>query len=127
MNIPCEVIMDLLPLYHDNICNKASKIFVERHLEECAMCRERLEKMRDTTIDRQLQLECSDVVGRHAKMVKRRTLFWGISIPAFVFTLMPFFVFIGSGEWEGYFLLPMITVAMIWFVSGVVLKLKGKI
>ena len=127
MNIPCEVIADLLPLYHDGVCKETSKIIVEKHLEECAICRGRLEKMRDTTIDRKLQQERNDVVGRHARMVKRRTLFWGISIPIFVFTLMPFFIFFGSGEWDSLFILPMITVTMIWFVTGVVLKLKGKI
>ena len=58
------------------------------------------------------------------KLIKRKTLFWGIGIPAFIITLMPFFVSIGSGEWEGWYIMPMVSVAMIWFVVGIVLKLK---
>ena len=34
-NITCDIIEDLLPLYHDNVCSNDSKIIVEEHLKNC--------------------------------------------------------------------------------------------
>lgn len=45
MNISCDVIRDLLPLYHDNVCSEESKTLVEEHLEQCEECREELKKI----------------------------------------------------------------------------------
>lgn len=39
MKYPCGIIRDLLPLYHDEVCNDESKSAVERHLSECEECR----------------------------------------------------------------------------------------
>ncbi len=40
-----EIIMDLLPLYHDGICSEQSRFAVEEHLKECEVCRKALEAM----------------------------------------------------------------------------------
>jgi predicted anti-sigma-YlaC factor YlaD len=45
MNISCEIIKDLLPLYHDDVCSKESKNMVEEHLQECESCRNELQAM----------------------------------------------------------------------------------
>ncbi|WP_303804408.1 zf-HC2 domain-containing protein [Ruminococcus flavefaciens] len=37
--IECNVIVDLLPLYKEEICSEETKILVEEHLAECADCR----------------------------------------------------------------------------------------
>lgn len=39
MKYPCGIIRDLLPLYHDEVCNDESKSAVESHLSECEECR----------------------------------------------------------------------------------------
>lgn len=39
MKIPCSIIKDLLPLYHDDVCSEESKDMVEEHLSECNDCR----------------------------------------------------------------------------------------
>lgn len=39
MNIKCEVIRDLLPLYIDGIASKESQRIVDEHLENCEECR----------------------------------------------------------------------------------------
>lgn len=48
MKKKCDIIRDLLPLYHDNVCSDESRREVEEHLAECESCREEL-KMMDTT------------------------------------------------------------------------------
>ena len=41
----CDVIMDLLPLYHDGVCSEKSREMVEEHLKECEECRRALEQI----------------------------------------------------------------------------------
>ena len=45
MKISCDVINDLLPLYHDEVCSEESKRIVEEHLKECENCREIAKKI----------------------------------------------------------------------------------
>ena len=80
MNISCDVIKDLLPLYHDGVCNDASRKLVEDHLAQCPECRAILDKIRDNTLDNRIAAERGDVVGHHTKAVKRKSLITGISI-----------------------------------------------
>ena len=46
MKYNCEVIMDLLPLYHDGVCSEESREMVEEHLEECESCKRALMEIR---------------------------------------------------------------------------------
>jgi hypothetical protein len=34
----CEIIKDLLPLYHDNVCSAESRALIEEHIKECPAC-----------------------------------------------------------------------------------------
>lgn len=45
MKLDCDVVRDLLPLYHDKVCSEKSKNLVEAHLSECSDCREYLQDM----------------------------------------------------------------------------------
>lgn len=38
MKLPCEMIQDLLPLYHDGVCSGVSRTLVEEHLAGCEDC-----------------------------------------------------------------------------------------
>jgi len=38
MRLPCDLIQDLLPLYHDEVCSPDSCTLVEAHLSECPAC-----------------------------------------------------------------------------------------
>ena len=42
----CEVVRDLLPLYHDGVCSKKSREMVEEHLTECEACKKELEEIK---------------------------------------------------------------------------------
>lgn len=46
MKQDCGVIMDLLPLYHDEVCSEKSRELVEEHLKECEACQKALEAIR---------------------------------------------------------------------------------
>lgn len=40
MKISCEVVKDLLPLYHDDVVSDTTKELISEHLEECKSCEE---------------------------------------------------------------------------------------
>jgi len=40
MKYPCDLIRDIMPLYHDEVASEESRRAVEEHLEECSACRE---------------------------------------------------------------------------------------
>lgn len=45
MDVTCNVIEDLLPLYADGICSGDTKTIIEHHIAVCPECREKLEAM----------------------------------------------------------------------------------
>lgn len=47
MKISCEIIKDLLPLYHDGVCSNDSRVIVEEHLAHCDNCKTELQAMDD--------------------------------------------------------------------------------
>ena len=47
MKISCEIISDLLPLYHGGVCSTESKQMIEEHLSNCEKCRTELKEMDD--------------------------------------------------------------------------------
>lgn len=47
MKVPCNIIEDLLPLYHDNVCSAESRAMVKEHLQTCEKCRTLLAMMDD--------------------------------------------------------------------------------
>ena len=36
--LPCDLIQDILPLYHDGVCSDTSRKLVDSHLETCEKC-----------------------------------------------------------------------------------------
>lgn len=45
MDVTCNVIEDLLPIYADGICSEDTKTIIEHHTAVCPECREKLEAM----------------------------------------------------------------------------------
>ena len=45
MEIPCDLILDLLPLYQNNLCSEVSEAIITEHLSTCDCCNQILEKM----------------------------------------------------------------------------------
>lgn len=45
MKIPCDLILDLLPLYMNNLCREGSEAIIAEHLDTCEKCNEILDKM----------------------------------------------------------------------------------
>lgn len=50
MNVPCRLIEDLLPLYHDEICSQESRGLVEEHLPVCPVCQEKFTQLQQSVL-----------------------------------------------------------------------------
>ena len=58
-----EIVMDLLPLYHDGVCSDASRAAVEEHLSTCEVCRTALAEMDAPGLVLAVLIEAVDGVG----------------------------------------------------------------
>lgn len=74
MKYNCEVIQDLLPLYTDGICSRASAQMVEEHLKECASCEKIAKAFMDDSVEKTLGKECDHVVLSHEKKVSKKMI-----------------------------------------------------
>lgn len=45
IELNCEIVRDLLPLYHDGVVSDSSKLAVEKHLEVCEPCKNEYEEL----------------------------------------------------------------------------------
>ncbi|MCL1802617.1 MAG: zf-HC2 domain-containing protein [Eubacteriaceae bacterium] len=71
MKAPCEVIKDLLPLYHDGVCSDESKSLVDEHLKICDSCKAELEAM-----DNVLPFEAAEQNLKEAETVQKLAKRW---------------------------------------------------
>lgn len=90
MKLPCELIQDLLPLYHDGVCSEVSKETVRAHLDECEGCRKTLEAM-DAGFQAAEELEAAKPlasVGKIWQKTRRKALWKGAGITALIFAVV---------------------------------------
>lgn len=92
MKISCEIIRDLLPVYHDGVCSNESRQMIEEHLSECENCRAELKAMDDMLIipDKKQNLAGAEAVKELSKKWKKgmfKSLLKGIFITLVVVIL----------------------------------------
>jgi hypothetical protein len=123
--------MDLLPLYHDGVCNKSSAALVEEHLKECEKCKDMLEKIKNNTVDNYLVKVRDDVVKHHTQAVRRKSRIMGliiaavISVPVVVSFIVNLAASRGALSWFFIVLTSIMMVASLTVVPLVVEKYKG--
>ena len=67
----CEMIQDLLALYHDQVCSKESAAAVEQHLIECEKCREMAKQLENAEIEEQITKQAESVLKKHKNRQRR--------------------------------------------------------
>lgn len=70
MRLPCEVIEDLLALYHDDVCSEQTKEIVEEHLAQCDSCKEKLDLIEEEIRLPKQDYEAVDTLKKIKKKVK---------------------------------------------------------
>jgi len=71
MNVTCEVIRDLFPIYHDGVCSGGSRALVEEHLAQCEGCKAELE-----TLTAALPIEIAQQNREEAQAVEKLSKRW---------------------------------------------------
>lgn len=98
MKISCEIIKDLLPLYHDGVCSKESNEMVEEHLSDCENCKAELLAMDHELIPNnhiEENIKEAEAVKKLSKEWKKGmivSLFQGILITLIVFLILYCFI-----------------------------------
>ena len=83
MKYPCNLIRDILPLYHDQVCSAESIDAVKEHLGECESCRAYYDKiceadyMETVVYDEEKEKQTADSY-KQVKKKNRRFVFWVI-------------------------------------------------
>lgn len=72
MKISCEIVKDLLPLYHDDICSSESRSMIEEHLSECNACKKYLDSINDEFIKNDIQEEIEHEKYDALKRIKKK-------------------------------------------------------
>lgn len=81
MNINCNIIDDLLPLYLEDMCSEDSKAYLEEHLQECTACREKLARMKDSDVISQVKKQKNEFpAAEYVRKVKRHRVHVGILV-----------------------------------------------
>lgn len=102
MKVTCQVIEDLLPLYHDGVCSQASGALVEEHIKDCPSCQEELRRMEEALV---LPHVAPDSGGAQKaitsawKKAKRKAYVKGIVLAA-VLCVLVVGVFLGLTQWD---------------------------
>lgn len=76
MNLPCNVIQDLLPLYHDQVCSDETKALVEEHLSSCESCKEMLKSMGGELPIPKQDIESVEILKNIKKELRTKEVKW---------------------------------------------------
>lgn len=101
MNLPCELVQDLLPLYHDGVCSPVSRESVKEHLEGCGRCRGVLSAL-DVEIEAEKEVEAArplTSVGRVWQKTVKKALFKGVGVTALIFAVLVVSL-LGMTQWK---------------------------
>lgn len=71
MKVSCEIIKDLLPLYHDGVCSKDSRTMIEEHLTDCEGCKAELQAM-----EKEFLVESKEKNLSEAMVVEKLSKWW---------------------------------------------------
>ncbi|MER2236314.1 MAG: zf-HC2 domain-containing protein [Candidatus Limivicinus sp.] len=80
MKTECDVIRDLLPLYADDACSQQSRALVEEHLNECPVCSNMLQRLKEDEIESSLLEEKESVISYAVRRFRRRSAAVGSAV-----------------------------------------------
>lgn len=100
MSLPCKVVEDLLPLYHDGVCSGESKNLVEEHIATCAACKDFLHSLKEEmTPDRVDAAKPLNVIYKEWKKSMKKSLLKGF-LTAILICVVLFGAFVAATQWR---------------------------
>ena len=80
MKLSCNIILDLLPLYYDQVCSDETKALVEEHLSSCESCREAIKSMGGELPIPKQDMESVEILKNIRKELKAKEFKWLIIV-----------------------------------------------
>lgn len=100
MKVSCNVIQDLLPLYHDGVCSEESRQIVQEHIATCAQCKDYLHSLKeDAAPDKVDAAKVLSAIGSAWKKSTKMALVKGLLI-AFLICSVLFSAFVAATQWD---------------------------
>lgn len=96
MKLPCELVQDLLPLYHDGVCSSVSRTNVEEHLSGCEACRKTLRAL-NAEIEPVQEVEAAMPLGNIGVKWKKerwKTFLLGLSVTSVIAAALWWLLFV---------------------------------
>gem|GEM_PF-468467 len=91
MSVSCEIVKDLLPLFHDNVCSAESRAMVEEHMKGCRSCSEVLNAISEelahpiNAVDEAKPIRAMQAVFQKAK---KKSVIKGAAITILIFAVL---------------------------------------
>lgn len=100
MKLPCNVVQDLLPLYHDGVCSEESTELVQEHIATCAQCKDYLHSLKeDAAPDKVDAAGVLSAIGSAWKKSTKKALVKGLLI-AFLICAVLVGAFVTATQWK---------------------------
>lgn len=90
MILPCELVQDLLPLYHDGVCSEVSKEMIKGHLNGCENCRKLLKAM-DAETEAETEMRAAQplaAIGKEWRKTMKKAVFKGVGVTVLIFAVL---------------------------------------
>lgn len=114
MKYPCDLIRDIMPLYHDEVASEESGKAVEEHLKECTVCQEYYEIMCESdevesaAFDEEKEKQTAASYEKAYKKIVKKTvkMVWVSALAVFggivgiILLICGYFIFHGGRSWE---------------------------
>ncbi len=88
----CDIIQDLLALYHDDVCSADSREAVEQHLAECEKCRDTIKLLGNTELENRIAEQTGEVIKKHRKKQNKKLRIVLIVAAAIIIVMLFFWV-----------------------------------
>lgn len=85
-NLQCEIVKDLLPLYHDDVVSDVTKNAVKEHLDGCQDCTAEYESLCEALPYNKEENTSKTKYNKMTKKLKLKKILWGIMIFATTLT-----------------------------------------
>lgn len=124
--MPCYIVLDLLPLYQDDILSEQSKQDVEQHICECEECKKVMDRMKMKIDFQSIDTEIKNNPLKKIRFYQKiQTLLGGI-IAFFLGVCLPIvkimITIIGYGEIPDYYLARLKTA---WYIGAFKMLITG--
>ena len=94
----CDLVKDILPMYHDSVCSVESRGVVEEHFGECESCKQYYSKMCESDVvaamsfDNNVQMQKARDIKVIKKSMRKQNMKWiiPIIIAVTIMTLIPY-------------------------------------